>query len=389
MSILSPAINPKQIETDLLKLPTDPRKVLFSDLHSDLPNCPQIDLQKPTEVPPENTIFITNELTVPFSNEIVQEFFPPGSFLRENKYTIFHKTLSRFGRGDLSFKLDSCTTSGMRLDCEEMPWHDGFIPLRCNRRICPECSRFEMNSKINKYIKLPEAVPEYKNYKYRFWTFTIIAKKNQPLKQAIKAVSKAIHYYWLNVYGQKSKKRGGPHQKAGGIFCIEVGEGWNVHVHALIYGPYHTNLKTLRLIWEKGIKKNWLGGHRIHVRPIDNIDSCIRELISYPLNPDKRIGLDENLLAHIELGFSGKNKSEYSPGIKGYRRYVEKGTFYNLIEKPHHNKQFCPFCAEKGFYREMAHEKCWDDHKGKWIREDHFKREINWDKRLSFVVPHS
>jgi len=343
------------------------------------------------ENPPLSSLQVLYELTAPH----LPEFFPPGSYLRKEKYPLFHYTLEQNFRADLGWKIDQCKLAGIRLDCENVGYHHGFIPVNCNRRICPACSTHQMAKNILRYHPLsyfPNNQIKRKNWRLRFWTFTSKAEKNKSLREPMEAVSKAVRLYWRNVYGDRSKPRKGPFPDAGGIFVIEVGEGWNVHAHALIFGPYHKNLDDLREIWSKSLKQYSWSGSRIHVKnltrdPNGSFEGAVVELISYPLNPDKRIDLDEKLLAYIEMAMSGRNRLNFdgSGKIPAIRRITELGSFYRLFPayKPPH--LICPECLEDNHISGMTWFKEFDDFKGRRLKQEYFKNENHWFERLNYT----
>ena len=83
--------------------------------------------------------------------KIAEKWLPPTKALRENVYPEFHKILLENGRGDLSFKINKCNVDGLRLDCPIDPSHYNYLPVSCNRRICPSCARSDMIARINRY----------------------------------------------------------------------------------------------------------------------------------------------------------------------------------------------------------------------------------------------
>lgn len=332
-------------------------------------------------------------------------WLPPVSALREKEFPRFHQELLKYGRGDLSFKIDSCNIPGMRLDCEYDPSHSVILAVSCHRRICPHCSKSEMSERITRYKDIADRTEpsgdgqEKYGYRLRFWTFTELALPGKCLRKPALALSKAIHRWWRTMYGGGSKYQGGPFEDVGGLFCIEVGEGWNVHAHALIFGPYHgipdkpsrdpiPQLYDCRRIWIHSLKKAGWSGDRIHVEEVYDPKGSIVELISYPLNPEKRYNLDERLLAHIELGFSGRNaRSKFNlPGIPSIRRYIAKGSWYNEFHKGSH-KLLCNECFNNYKYNNMIREPGYDDFLGRHFKRDYFDSQEKWNNRLKYIDP--
>lgn len=328
---------------------------------------------------------------------------PPFPALRKSEFPRFHQVLIKGGRDDLSFKIDSCCKDSIRLDCEQVPEHDGTIPVRCNRRICPGCARKDMGERIDRYrsiahITYPSSKDQEKlGYRLRYWTFTQTARPGQELRKPVYALKNSLFRWWRYVYGNRQKAN---FSDVGGLFCIEVGEGWNAHAHALIFGPYHgypgkpsrdpvPQLEECRQIWIDSTKYYSWYGERIHIEEVKDPESSIIELISYPLNPEKRNNFDERLLAHIELAFSGRNSISERPDIKpipAIRRYFAKGSWYNRFEKKEHHI-FCPDCLKHGSIWQMVREPSYDCFKGRHFQKNHFDSEEKWENRLQYINP--
>jgi len=337
--------------------------------------------------------------------EEIDEWFPPGEALKYESFPEYHHTLRAFGRSDLSWKIDRCKMDGMRLDCDLLPIHDSYLPIPCNRRTCPDCAKIEMSKQITRFLPLEHIFfnedgrpkkyvwSEGENpqgWRLRFWTFTTKAKPYQSLREPAKAIKEAIHRYWNTMYGQKSKARGGPYKKAGGVFTIEVGAGWNLHSHALIYGPYENDLNDNRSVWGNAIQKaGWYPGNRLEVKQAR--PGAVKELISYPFNPAKMKKLSHELLAFVELAFSGKNKTENDPGITAIRRIIVKGIFYDMFPPMPDPVLLCPDCVEevfdnperKIFPGQMTWENDFNDIKGKRHVRKKFTSEELWDRRAN------
>ena len=172
---------------------------------------------------------------------------------------------------------------------------------------------------------------------------------------------------------------------AGGIFAMEVGAGWNVHAHAMIYGPMMDASKQ-RERWIECAERNDLFTKWYHVEKTRGCtEKDLVELLQYPVNPEKRADYDEKLLAEVEVGFSWeKEKSDQ----RVVRRLWTCGTFYKMFppEEPLHIE--CPLCLERGEHHRMVHpEPIYDGQHVKRLRENWFDSDERWAGRSRAIPP--
>lgn len=273
-----------------------------------------------------------------FQDETLNSWFPPGSFLREKNYPYFHIRLKKRGRGDLSQKIGECSHSGIGIRCPEDRTF-GMIPLRCNRRICPECARHFMARTIEQFTPILFYTQDSSSYCLRYHTFTIAASKRKPLFHKLEIMSKSLRDFWRYEYGKRAEN---PVPAAGALFGIEVGRGWNVHAHALIFGPFRSS-KQQNYHFRDIVSKH--GGFSVwyEVRQTTPTIQSIVELVQYPLNPKKQEGIDENLLAEIEVAFSSDRKTKKA----SIRRIWTCGAFFNKFHRPESAHCICPQCQSK------------------------------------------
>ena len=296
----------------------------------------------------------------------IDDLFPDSSFLRIDKFPQFHERLVEQGRFDLSWKMNNCGLSGLRLDCEYIPQHDQLIPIFCLRRTCPVCSKKAYKENLFLYKDLQNFIDLDISEKLRFWTFTCKHPRGIPLKPVMLKLQKAVRRWYRYTFGDQGTI-GGRH---GGVFTMEVGVKGGVHIHALILSRF-LNISIARNLWIECLRKNNLEGHRIHVKKARGKES-IAELIAYPLDPGKIKKLDENLLADIEIGLSGKRKTDFSESIPAIRRTWVTGEFFFTFKKKDHFG-LCKECLEDKIYSGLIREPSFDCFKGKFYNRNFYK----------------
>ena len=356
-----------------------------------------------------------------------------------DNYSLFHDIFFLNRRRDLSWKIDRCGIDGIRLDCNSDAQHDKFISSSCNRRVCPHCASKQMLRRIHQFSPISDIAryAENKDSKYphdwrvRFWTLT--CKKSRPgesLRPVILMLKSALWRWWRYVYGERSQSLGGPYPVAGGLFCLEVGENWNIHYHGLIIGPKFVKdddssskykLSQVKKIWEESLEKAGWYGRYLNIKmlipddPNDvyrrggdpNVKSfkeAVVETIAYPLDPDKHGKYSQSLLAHYELAVSGRNRTLVNPHyrhlyydedietdssgnnhlkpISWIPRYITKGAWYNEF---HFNKKpaLCPECLESGHFEQMSYDPAYDDFKGKRFQKNLFSYDSKGVKNFN------
>ena len=272
----------------------------------------------------------------------IDTWFPPGAYLRENRYPAFHRELFKLGRYDLSWKMDACCCSAQRLDCWSILRHMAFVPVACHRRTCPECSRRRYHEDVSRYLPI-ERIAEHLDHiggarRIRFWTFTCC---HPPIINDYRPwflnLTKAVRSWFHSTHDSSLD---------GGLFSLEVGVKGGPHIHALISGPF-LSVNFCSLKWSNALKR--------HDLPRGNVDvelsrpGSILELVCYPLDPDKVVGLDETLLARIESGFSG-SRAVHQPSI---RRQWTMGTWSGAFPLKLSSKP-CPDCLSDGHISGMT-----------------------------------
>jgi hypothetical protein len=304
------------------------------------------------------------------SDKRIDTWFPPGTYLREKTHPRFHDELLRLGRHDISWKIDSCCCSAHRLDCWSFINHITFVPVACNRRTCPECSRHRYREEVYRYSKIEDIARHLdsiaENRRIRFWTFTAYhAPDLSDFRPFFLKLTKAVRSWFHSTHDLTLD---------GGLFTLEVGVKGGPHVHALISGPF-LRAKLFRQKWENALKRADLSGNRIQARLAT--PGATLELVAYPLDPEKVKGLDEKLLALTEHGLSG-NRDLNLPSI---RRQWTMGSWAGAFP-PKRNQLPCPDCKSEGYIQGMTIDHDLDDIHGHGYKRDwYINHPERWPKK--------
>jgi len=253
------------------------------------------------------------------------------------KYPLYHDTLCKLGKEDISWRVDRCNIDGIGIECCIDPSHRGYVPVGCDRRTCPQCSFLDMRRRYDQFFPAllrytdPDMIEYNPGYRLRFWTFTCRGLRiGQDMTLFISQLKKSLFLFWRNVFGERSKY---PDEEAGGVFFIEVqgDKYWCPHCHALIWSK-RKNIKPLRDEWEYCLRKYNHSGSGLWITKLyGDYEKAIYEVLSYPVKPDKDGRHDKVLLAYTESALSGK------------RRYFMKGSFCGLFPNTH-NSTPCDTC---------------------------------------------
>jgi|GEM_PF-6931243 len=279
----------------------------------------------------------------------------------------FHDELQRLlGYADkTSKKIETCGLAGRRIDCKDDDTpdrnHIRYVPVTCNRRVCPECAYRDMLDRTKQFSPIAETALEFSkhpDWRVRFWTLTVkAAPKGADLRPYFDGLKSALFDMWRELFTTDKRKnrkkiscaeiRKGidtPALKAsGGVFFLETQGGWNPHLHGLVFSPF-MNVDRVRESWKRHSAKYGLRGERIHIelpyvrrggkeercKTKEDFEGAISEIVSYPIKPEKNGGRhDQVLLAHVEAALQGR------------RRYIVKGAWYNKFERPEHHALCC------------------------------------------------
>ncbi|KXA92414.1 hypothetical protein AKJ66_04195 [candidate division MSBL1 archaeon SCGC-AAA259E22] len=211
----------------------------------------------------------------------------------------------------------SCVDSVVWIMCEECGYKH-YVPIRCGRRTCPECAFY-------RFLEMKEKYKRFKNPRNaKFLTLTLI--RSWDLEDLIE---RAIDCF------KKLRRRKIFRKVKGGFYSIEVkpptAEGWFVHIHAVISGPF---------IPEGKISEEWidLTGDSYVVKITD---ARFRKNIVYYV-----LGYTSNK-AKIKETWKGVpewRKEKFEEAVKNRRLIQPFGNFFGIVyENPEPFK--CPKCG--------------------------------------------
>ena len=191
---------------------------------------------------------------------------------------------------------------------------------RCESRLCSHCSRKNGARVRSRQLTLVKRLRQDGTHRLAFLTLTKKVNPERPpnefdIKAVTKAARKLINRYYPKKHG------------CGAFAVIEIGECNNIHIHALVYGPF---------IPQRSISKRWLkltgDSQVVDIRAVRSPLKCVNYLLKYIGKPP-----------HYS---SPERYAEYIDSITGVRRIHTYGIFYNY---PLMRKNACPchFCGGK------------------------------------------
>jgi hypothetical protein len=219
-------------------------------------------------------------------------------------------------------------------------------PISCNSRICERCQR-RYSAQLKKTmidVLKPFFLKKRRGWFFSFLTLTVQKDRygdNLPDREDIKRFNRESRDFLKLYYGkyaakfsgsgkvveiQKNKKR--KWRGAGGIAVIELGaKNNNLHLHALVYGPY---------ISQKKLSESWCritgDSFVVGIEAVKSPENAVFHVLKYISKPPARE--------------SYRDLAEYSMSIKGSRRFRCVGVFYNKIKRIRETLNFvCPYCG--------------------------------------------
>ncbi len=219
----------------------------------------------------------------------------------------------------LAFRYESCGTKYLVFKCDDC--EKSFTgPNRCESRICPECSLKYTYRVREKQIDLIKLLTPTKRKRLMFLTVTKKVKNKtfpteKDYKSLFKAFRKLINKFYPKKYG------------CGGFAVIEIGDGYNIHIHAIVYGYFIPQSKISKE-WEKITKDSKVVDIRETRSPIKYLNYLLKYIHKPPKSNDPKFVAD------------------YLISLMGVRRIHTYGIFYNyplLKKKPYP----CYYCSGK------------------------------------------
>lgn len=209
-------------------------------------------------------------------------------------------------------KRENCNTKVVTLECKTCGFQYLAL-LGCGLRTCPDCSRDRANKCFIEIYNIVKRVKLKKYWSLKMITFSYGFEQYTSYSAVISKITQAFTKIWRNILQQKG---------AGAVVSIELGEkNLSIHLHCLYYGGFIPR-ETLIKEWKKHTGK-WY----VDIRMIRGLKG-IREVIKY---------ITKGL-----LDMSYERAFEIEKALKGHRRFITYGIFYNRLQQ---EKKFeCPLC---------------------------------------------
>jgi hypothetical protein len=232
----------------------------------------------------------------------------------------FYKEANRF---------EECGIKGLVLACPN-PSHNyrGYIPLRCDLRICLDCGkRFaaKIFCKYQDFIKAVLSHPK-RAYSLKFLTLT---KANRGKTQDPIALREEMQGFFKNVR-KFMNKLFSKSSASGGIAILEIGENFNIHAHILVFGRYFPQ-DYLSDVWKE------INAGESYIVHIQRVRGKARFVLGY-------------LLKYISKPYKFKDPIDYAVyliALKGVRRVHSFGIFYNIQLPERAIVLKCPYCGKR------------------------------------------
>lgn len=229
---------------------------------------------------------------------------------------------------DEAINYEDCGTKGLVFKCMN-PCHDyrGYVPLRCDLRICPNCGERFASKIFVKYvnpIKFRLSHPK-KTYSLKFLTLTKVYEgkfqNSEEFRKEMKKFNKNVRIVMNKLFPKSSN--------SGGISVLEVGKNFNIHAHIVVYGRYYPQ-NYLSKFWKKVTRDSFI----VDIRRVKGkTHSVLGYLIKYIVKP---------------CNFNdASDYAVYLKALKSVRRVHSFGIFYNTKLPEKDKFMRCPYCDNR------------------------------------------
>jgi hypothetical protein len=241
------------------------------------------------------------------------EWALPGTARTLRRNAMLRRQADRFETCGLEWSMIGCK------DCGGI-----FIgPRRCEVRICEHCAMKWAFKLLQRQLALAKVLkPSADGRRSMMVTVTLYKHPlygltDNDVDRLFRSFKKLMHTLW-------------PASKGCGAFAVmEIGEGFNLHIHALVYG-YYVDKRVLSELWQK-----FTGDSKIvRIREVKKPNQTIRYLLKYITKPDPNKN-PERAARWLSL-------------VTGRRRVRTYGTFYGKMKLFLPPKGCpCPLCKGK------------------------------------------
>lgn len=216
-------------------------------------------------------------------------------------------------------ELPGCAGDVLTLLCNECG-HKHPVPTTCDRRTCPYCAQRRYKELVAGYAHLQERLEDPK-----FLTLTLRAGDDP----------EALVDRIIEAFG-KLRRRAIFEEQRGGFYAVECKPpteehpGWNVHLHALVDGPYIPQAELAR-VWKELTGDSYV----VDVRWCRKPSAAVAYILGYTTKGSK--------VAETWGDVDGQTRRRYEEAVKD-RRLVQ--TFGHLHGVQPADRPFrCPACG--------------------------------------------
>lgn len=221
-----------------------------------------------------------------------------------------------------AFRYEFCGVNYIRFKCKDCG-EKVFGRNRCESRICERCARKYANRIRSKQTPLVNALQPTRTKRLMFLTVTKrIGKGFIPTTEHFRQLMDEFKVLSTKFYPKKSG--------SGSLATLEVGRGWNIHVHAIVYGEF-VHQKTLSDAWLRITGDSSI----VYITQVRRPQRAVNYLLKYIAKPPKFESVTDLAI--------------YLDAISGLRRIRTFGIFYNF-KILRHDRFVCAICGGRIAY---------------------------------------
>lgn len=219
----------------------------------------------------------------------------------------------------LAKRFTACRKQFVHFEC--MKCTQQYVSLwRCEVRVCCDCAKKHFARIVGEFEKFVIQLKPKPGFRISMLTLTKKVSDPQALqtcdlRELFRKARKLINSFF-------PKKNG-----AGALAVLEIGAGFNFHIHALVYGPYIPQAKISDL-WYQLTRDSSV----VDIRQSKSPKRAVRYVLKYILKPAP-IDDPKAIALYLDL-------------ITGVRRIHRFGIFHDL-KMPKPEKAVCALCGGK------------------------------------------
>jgi hypothetical protein len=226
--------------------------------------------------------------------------------------------LREIGHYKAAWRLERCGGGYIRVRCKFCS-EEARVRFTCNVRLCRDCVRVQSKLALRKILVALMWLQKEGRLK-KGWTWkllTLTTRREGSERERVRLLKKEFRNLWLRYYA---------HVKGVGCFyAIEIGNGGNVHLHAVMYVPF-VEREEIKRYWEKRT-----GAYIVDIRAVRfGLHHVAAYVVKYML---KETEGDINRLVSNYIA------------VYGLRRVGAKGIFYG-VKVVEEKRSVCILCGQ-------------------------------------------